>query len=308
MEMKRIAMMLLLAATMASCGVNRENVDSGWGDAGSWYDGIREADTEKADVFYVLSTNVLSSVDSAGVESFNALLGDGEREIMNMEFAYMDDLFGDSFNFYAPYYHQFTMSSTLSEDNYAAAYGVAVEDVESAFDYYMAHFNNGRPFVLAGFSQGAMHVLSLLKHMTDEQYSRMVAAYMMGYRVTAEDLEHPHVVAAEDATTKGVTVSFNSVADTSAIWHSITDGAATCINPVTWTTDSTPAPMFYGEDSLSISVLPEYNVLLVGDIDVDSYVFAPLEPFVARGNLHHWDILFYHDYIRENAILRAYGR
>ena len=54
----------------------------------------------------------------------------------------------------------------------------------------MKNQNNGHRFILAGFSQGAMLTIDLLKHMTDEQFSRMVANYMLGYRLSEKDLQH----------------------------------------------------------------------------------------------------------------------
>ena len=34
---------------------------------------------------------------------------------------------------------------------------MAYADVQDAFAYYMAHWNQGRPFVLMGHSQGSFH-------------------------------------------------------------------------------------------------------------------------------------------------------
>ena len=46
----------------------------------------------------------------------------------------------------------------------------AADDVNDAFQYYMAHYNHGRPFFLMGHSQGSQMLIELLKHgMTDEQ-------------------------------------------------------------------------------------------------------------------------------------------
>jgi hypothetical protein len=55
-----------------------------------------------------------------------------------------------------------------------------------------------------------MLVLDLLKHMTDEQYNRMVAAYAIGYRITEEDCKNKHICPAKGETETGVTISFNS--------------------------------------------------------------------------------------------------
>ncbi len=73
------------------------------------------------------------------------------------------------FNYIAPYYHQFTFDAlSLSIEQSAQEYRKVAAEVCEAFDYYMKHKNQGRRFVLVGFSQGGMLVLDQLKHMSDE--------------------------------------------------------------------------------------------------------------------------------------------
>lgn len=69
-------------------------------------------------------------------------------------------------------------------------YAVAHEDVVQAFDYYMTHCNAGRPFILAGHSQGAKAVIELLKHtLTPQQHKNMIAAYAFGFTVREQGTE-----------------------------------------------------------------------------------------------------------------------
>jgi len=297
-------LILVAAALAALAGCGRNTVAEQYADSAFWYTRGGEA---AADVFYIVSTNVVGSFDMDGNESYLALLTDEERATMDKEFAYVANAFGDSLNFYAPYYHQYTLNSiTLSKDEFMPLRGVASDEVCEAFDYYIEHFNEGRPFVLAGFSQGAMHVIDVLKHMSDEQYARCVAAYSIGYRLSEEDLAEPHVKAALGETDLGVTVSFNSVSDTSAIWPAISEGAATCMNPVNWCTDSTPAPLFIDGCSTTVSVNPEYNVLVVDGVDAEKYFISSLSSYCKIGNLHLGDLLFYSDLIGRNARKRAF--
>jgi uncharacterized protein YneF (UPF0154 family) len=59
------------------------------------------------------------------------------------------------------------------------------------------NYNNGRPFILAGHSQGSNILLYLLsEYMKDNPkvYDRMIAAYVIGYSVTDQYLsENPHL-------------------------------------------------------------------------------------------------------------------
>ena len=75
--------------------------------------------------------------------------------------------------------------------------GIPTLDVLAAFDYYIKHYNNGRPFILAAHSQGSNILINLLAgYMKDhpDVYSRMIAAYVIGYPVTAQYLaDNPHL-------------------------------------------------------------------------------------------------------------------
>ncbi len=278
-----------------------------WDSHEAWYDPDRPIQEGLADVFYVLSTNVLESFDESGDEAYRAVLAPEEVSMMDMELDYMKASFGDSLNFVAPYYHQFTMHSlSLPEGEFDAVYEDVADEVCGAFDYYMEHLNGGRPFILAGFSQGAMIVLDIVKHLPDSQKDRFVAAYMMGYRLSEEDLLDPNVRAADDADGWGEVISFNSVASPDAIWPQVASDAAACINPLNWCTDMTPAELVFDGDMASVEVDTLSNVLIVKGLDMDKYHFAPLDGYCAPGNLHHWDILFYNEAIKENAMHRAY--
>ena len=72
----------------------------------------------------------------------------------------------------------------------APAFNGAYEDVRSAFFYYLQHWNQGRPFILAGHSQGSQHLVRLIQeletlHETSVLLDRLVAAYLIGCAVRA---------------------------------------------------------------------------------------------------------------------------
>jgi len=242
----------------------------------------------------------------ANLKEFNAVLDSTERAAFRKEINYAHRaFFPDSLNFYAPYYHQATMNGLL--DSLALEYlALASSELCRDFDYYMQHFNGGRPFILAGFSQGGMMVLELLRHMSEEQYSRLVAAYLIGCGLNADDLSHAHIVAAQGALDTGVCVSFNTVSDTCGIWQLAYRDAVTCINPVTWSTDSAPADFYFPgrgkipAQDLTVAIDPEAHVLVVPDF------VSEATPYWSAQCLHHFDILFYSDFIRRNALDRAY--
>jgi hypothetical protein len=74
-------------------------------------------------------------------------------------------IFNGSCRVYAPYYrqaHLYSFYSTNKEDG-AQALEIAYADIKSAFEFYLKHFNQGRPIVIASHSQGSYHAERLLK-------------------------------------------------------------------------------------------------------------------------------------------------
>ena len=282
---------------------------SPWASPDSWYQSDTEINDGFVDVLYLVSTNIIKSFNPDSTESYIASLTDDERYPLNHEMEYMQTMvFKDSLNFFAPFYHQMTMNAIMLPEDQHSLYREQVEaEVCDAFDWYMEHQNGGRRFILSGFSQGAMLLIALLDHMTDEQYSRLVAAYMIGADLDAEDLRHPHVKAAQSAYDTGVTVSFNSVASVDGIWDYVCSDPAVCINPVNWCTDATPAAIYDSRAGveLSVAVDPEYNVLVVTGYGDDLPTAKVAGPW-PENCLHSRELILYAEPLGRNALDRAY--
>ena len=272
-----------------------------------WYDTGCSPDPAKTDVFYVLSTTLIHAEDENGKTVFNSTLSTEDRALMADEYEFMQkEMFGGGqFNFIAPYYRQMTFEAyeDPTQMQKIKAISTAAADVTAAFDYYMQNINGGRPFIVAGFSQGGMLTTNLLKHMTAEQFSRLIAAYSIGFQVTEKDLENPQVIPADGEEDLGVIVSFNSVASTDTIWEQIEGEGACCINPLNWKTDGTPAELCINGDRATVHIDEKYQVLVVEGLDTEKYDGQgyPIE----KGVYHMWDPHFYTAEINKNAALRA---
>lgn len=276
--------------------------------ATEWYDSDSEFHKEYADVFYIASTNVAGIKDDAGNTLYNATLDDAQKSVLAKEFSYVrSQFFPDSLNFFAPYYSQYTFDAItdLSNEEFTKPLAVAEQDIFDAFDEYYTRYNNGRPFIIAGFSQGGQLATALLKHMTDEQFSHCVATYSIGFKLTEEDLADPHITPAADATDCGVVISFNTISTTETMYDFVAGDASACINPVNWCTDATPGVLEYNGDSITMAIDTLYNVVVAKDIDIDKYYEESLAQYFTKGNLHHFDILFYAEQIRKNALDRV---
>ncbi len=305
--MKKFFTVAAMAMVFVAVSCNRSDEKSYWADDSHWYQPINPIDTNYVDVFYITSTEVADEHDSLGNRLDIALLTPEEVGYYAEENTHINKyMFNDSINFFAPYYHQATMHALVkTSKQYSDSVMVIVgKELCEAFDYYMAHKNGGRRFILAGFSQGAYAVKILLKHLNDEQYSRLVAAYVMGWGVNAKDLQCKYIVPATSASDTGVTVCYNTVTDTTNIWHYVQDSSVLCMNPINWTTTSAVADFEYEGQKITASVDTVKKVVVVKGFKETAVL--PFETPWPDGNLHHYEVLFYDKSVGANARHRAY--
>lgn len=269
----------------------------------NWYDSKKPVDESLVDVFYVLPTCVHDRTSEAQtvVSRFADVDDPGQRQKMDPSFDLAQRIFADSANFFAPYYQQVSLEVWFDGKDTLAKYSpYAMDDVKSAFKYYMKHLNNGRRFVLAGFSQGAMGVVELLKTLDRKQYSRMVAAYVVGYKVTQEDLLNPHIVPAKGADDTGVTIVYNSVSMDEAASDALSGGNVVCINPFSWSDSKEPAK----RDSLTATISPSGEYLVLDGVSPNDYYLEVMARLLPWGNLHLGELTIYEDVLRDNVKLR----
>ena len=212
------------------------------------------------------------------------------------------DRFGEEANFYAPYYRQITLESWAKDLGIIKQrLAIAMDDLQAAFQYYLQHENQGRPFILAGFSQGGEGVKHLLKGMSASVYERMIAAYVIGFTITQGELDkYPYLVAAKDSSDVGVTICYNSASDY-AFLPSFIRNNAVCINPVNWTTSETKAKL---NDTVSVWMDTNSNFLYVEGFNPDNYFVPSLEYLFTRGSYHLQELTFYQEYLKANAKVR----
>lgn len=195
-----------------------------------------------ADVFFIAPTNVLGDADH-----MNADITDAEEMGPVLQGVLMQtQLYGEYARFYSPVYRQTTLACFARPEAEQIPYSaIAEKDVLDAFAWYMEHENNGRPVIIAGFSQGADMGLRILKaYAEDEAFRRqLVAAYLLGWRVTRQDLdEYPALKMAQGEDDTGVIICFECEAEDVTDTVIVPAGVFSySINPLNWKTDSTPA-------------------------------------------------------------------
>ena len=94
--------------------------------------------------------------------------------------------FNEVSDVWAPRYRQAAFGAFLLKSADASqALDLAYRDVLKAFDTFLAAQPAGRPLILAGHSQGALHLSRLLADRRDVLKDRLVAAYVVGWPLSA---------------------------------------------------------------------------------------------------------------------------
>lgn len=155
--------------------------------------GLVEAETDrlspKVDVFYIHPTTYINA------NRWNGPIDGAEVTFRTRFYALKNQ--ASAFNLagqlYAPRYRQatfgaFLVSGSGKEKSAVKALDLAYGDIEVAFKHYLKHDNQGKPFILVGHSQGALHALHLLnKVISGTPYrDQMIAAYVIGWPVGKE--------------------------------------------------------------------------------------------------------------------------
>lgn len=225
-------------------------------------------------------------------------------------------VYSSSANLFAPYYRQVSFAClNPKEDMMLNSYfRIGADDIHRAFDYYLTFLNQGRPFILAAHSQGSVVMLDLLRSRFKDPALRkqLVAAYAIGYSVTDEDLKrYPWIKPAQKADDIGVVISWNTQAP-GATGSPVLRPGAICINPLTWTTDETPADknlnlgaVFFDDFKGTIArEVPHYTGARV-DRKTGALVTIPPEKLkighFPKGVLHKYDYAFWYRNLEKNV-------
>ncbi len=189
------------------------------------------------DVFYIHPTTYYNG------DPWNADLGNADINTYtdNMPLRHQATVFNGSAKIYAPRYRQAHIRSFFNLHlGGKEALALAYQDVKSAFEYYLEHYNNGRPIIIASHSQGTFHSIRLMKEFFDGKplAAQLVAAYMVGFPFKAETFTN--LSPCSDANTTGCYVAWGAYADgyVPSFYDTICKGAV-CINPINWSNDTT---------------------------------------------------------------------
>ncbi len=240
-------------------------------------------------------------------------------------------------NIYAPRYRQASYYAYAVKDDVILdqSLSFAYNDVLRAFNYYLEHYNQGRPFILQAHSQGTHHALRLLKETISGTPLRdqMVAAYITGGGITHKELslindidvcQHPvdlHCV-----------LHWASYGEGGEVNTDYMSSDTICTNPVSWKLDSQRVPASEHAGAVvytgDYQILPHKEDIATGMVltampkPLPDYTWAqcidgalwvaPQEegPLAKGANMpgkdyHTLDYALFYMNIRENAVIRT---
>jgi Protein of unknown function (DUF3089) len=207
-----------------------------------------------AAVFFIHPTSYLDPRPS----SWNAALDDAtSNDRAQLFIKGQASAFNGTGEIWAPRYRQAAFGAFLTTQPEAQkALDAAYDDVVTSFDAFLAAQPANRPIILAGHSQGALHLLRLLRERVAGKplAKRIVAAYAIGWPVSrTADLPSLGLPACTRADESGCLLAWSSFAEPADVSQVIdafdaTTGptgvsrkgtALVCINPLTGTPDAT---------------------------------------------------------------------
>ncbi len=214
---------------------------------------------------------------------------------------------------FAPRYRQAHIAAfgTVNPVAGEAALDVAYGDVKTSFQYYIAHLNHGRPFILASHSQGTRHLIRLIKELVDGQplQKQLVVAYLVGMPV--EKTAFKNIRACNFSEEVGCVVSWRTYAKGFYPKSYKAQPEMLCTNPLTWTSDEQYAPPAMNKGGL----LQNFDHLIFGVADAQCEAgflrttlrVNPATKWFLRKlkNYHVADYNLYYESIRENAVVRV---
>lgn len=269
--------------------------------------GLQPTEDGGVDIFFLYPTSLLAKKDR---KYHNAPIDHKKVNKLTDESSikYQASIFNQVGRVYAPRYRQAHYHEYFTSDREQAkkAFELAYNDVKDAFNHYLQHFNQGRPIILAGHSQGTTHGMRLLKEYFDgtSLQSRLVVAYLPGIPIPKDLYTVIPICNTPD--------DLNCVNSWRSYKHGYTpmfvekEKPMVVVNPLTWTTTTDVADKSYNKGA----VLRKFDGgLLKGIADAQIYknilwVHKPKFPgsfLYWSKNYHIADFNFFYLDVQQNA-------
>lgn len=261
-----------------------------------------------ADVFFIHPTTYTQK----DFTEWNADINDENLNINtdNSTILYQASVFNKRCRIFAPRYRQAHINAFYTNQDSAKIYfDIAYNDIKNAFEYYLEHYNNGRPIIIASHSQGTKHAGRLLKEFFENKplCKNLICAYIIGMPIPENYFSS--IPVCKDSNQIGCYVG----------WRTYKKGytpefvkkekfKSVVVNPLNWQVT---------EEEVSIKnnkggVLKNFNKIVpkVVDAKISGNILWSCKPdvfgkiFFTAKNFHIGDINLFYMNIRENVDVR----
>lgn len=261
------------------------------------------------DVFFLHPTTLTDNTDLR----WNADIKDS---FINAKTDYSTILFQASvfneYRLFSPRYRQAHIRSYYTTDTVKAlaAFDLAYQDIKASFQYYLAHYNNGRPIIIASHSQGSTHAQRLLKEFFENSdlKNRLVVAYVVGMYIPNNYFTQLKMC--KDSLQTGCICGWRSFKkDYEPDFIQKEKGTGLITNPITWTTTDEVAANTMNKGSVLFSFNKiKYKVagaqIHDGILWIDK-LHIPGSFLIKRKNFHIGDINIFYLNVREDVKRRV---
>lgn len=224
---------------------------------------------------------------------------------------YQASVFNQHARIFAPRFREAHISAYFTKDTIKSkkAFDLAYEDIKKSFKYYLDHYNDGRPVIIASHSQGTTHALRLLKEYFENKplQKQLVAAYIIGMGIPKEYFTELKIC--EEPEQTGCLCGWRTFRrGYSPYYVKRENGNSLITNPLTWRTDETFAP----RNTNKGSILYNFNKLFPATAGgrIRQNVLWIRKPkfrggfFYFTRNYHIADINLFYANLRENVQAR----
>lgn len=265
------------------------------------------------DVFFLHPTTYTGS--RRYQRHWNAATDDAKtnKKTDNGTILFQASIFNGAGRVFAPRYRQAHLSVFYDRGDKVSAQkalDLAYADTKAAFEYYLAHWNEGRPFIIASHSQGARHAMYLMRELVEGKplQQQLVAAYIVGWPVKEHFFKQIKPCQTPDAT--GCYCTWRTWNRDFALKKGFKRDSVVCTNPLTWTT--TEGQYASKEKNLGGVVRPFCAIYpQFVDAEVHKGILMASKPkfpgsfFFRWKNYHVGDLNLYYMNVRENAAMRV---
>jgi len=243
-------------------------------------------------VFYIYPTIYTGKKDE---DQWNAPVDDADfnKKVDDSAILNQASIFNGAGKIYAPRYRQAHLHAYFARERKSseAAFALAYKDVKTAFEYYLEHYNEGRPFIIATHSQGTTHAGPLMKEFLDGKplVKQLVAAYVVGIEVPGDYFEE--IEPCETPEDTGCFCGWRTWEEGYLPRNHKARNNYVVTNPISWTRDTTAVDRSENKGAVLYNFKKGVKKNLVGAQVHDGVLWVNINLFYVN--------------VRENAILRA---